>query len=527
MIWFFLELTKSSLANCQAIQLQAIVLQSPEEQKWQLFILTTRAGLIGNMTKNKSQNGFIILDIVISMVIIVTVLTTVILVVFSNQTVALDTKLNSEALGKAEKIIEDAKIQSRLDYFKTDSSSLFDGFFQKNLLVHDISPCLKNAKSSVEWQTDPNRPGKVELETILINVFSTTSLSGDCGPTSLSKTNWENINCQEGYFDYPSPDIVSTGVDLIKRGQNNYAVLAAEGSAGSNNLWVIDINDVNSPFAVSSLDTGSSLNDVDVAGKYAFSIGNSSDSQLRIVDLTDLSNPILITSRSLPGTYGSEGRKIFYHNNLVYVGTDNTYDNEFYIYSVLNPANPTFLGGYQIDGSVEDLFIREDIVDGSLKTLAYMTLSAINSAYPEFIVLDVSDPGLIVFRGFFDMPGNKSAKTLYILGKYAYIGMGSGVGDNLYVLNISNLNKINLSDATTLDSQELGIQKIMASGNLAFASIPGNSGEVIIIDTTDKTSVAPTSSCYHNQNITDFDLDNKYIYTANYNERGLGIIADN
>lgn len=479
---------------------------------------------------NNLQKGFSTLDIVLAMVIIITVLTSVILVVFSNQTIAVDTKINGLALSEAKNIIENAKIQSRLNFNSAISFSSFDGIYNKKLFINDINPCRKDAKSILSWAVDPSRPGDISLETVLLNVPAASSLAGDCGPDT-PETNWQNVICSQNGFDFPSNDLKSTGIDFVRHGQNNYAVLTSTGSTANHDLWLINVNNTSSPIKTSSINTGSSPNDIDVASNYAFIANNTSSGQLQIVDITDTASLGIIASRSLPGIGNPfpQAKKIFYYNNRVYIGTLATSGYEFYIFDVSNPGNPLYLGGYELGESVRDLVIRSERISNSTKTLAYLASSASSTSSPELVVLDVSNPSSITQIGTFNAPSATDSTALYVLGNYVYLGRkgGSGAGD-FYILDVSNKAQINLLDTLALGlSPGDKVEKIIASGGLAFVATSSGAVSLAVLNVADPLDINQVSSCNYSQKIVDFDFDGRYIYIANNDKNGLRIANDN
>src|SRR3990167_10000200 len=88
-----------------------------------------------------SQSGFSTLEIVIAFAILVIALSGVIYVLFGDQSTAMSSQTNSEALYRAQQIIEDARAsKSHATFPSIISVGLgLDDIYQKALQVSDIS----------------------------------------------------------------------------------------------------------------------------------------------------------------------------------------------------------------------------------------------------------------------------------------------------------------------------------------------------------------------------------------------------
>src|SRR3989344_5566093 len=80
-----------------------------------------------NFFFKKSSAGFSTLEILIAFGVLIMAVTAVILVIFGNQSVAVDTETNSEALSKATISLEEARATSRQSYNSLISKSSNDG----------------------------------------------------------------------------------------------------------------------------------------------------------------------------------------------------------------------------------------------------------------------------------------------------------------------------------------------------------------------------------------------------------------
>ena len=65
----------------------------------------------------KYVNGFATLEILIAFAVLILSISAVILLAFGNQSIIVDSRTNSEALYKAQKMLEEARAASRQDFF--------------------------------------------------------------------------------------------------------------------------------------------------------------------------------------------------------------------------------------------------------------------------------------------------------------------------------------------------------------------------------------------------------------------------
>ncbi|HEY9583758.1 MAG TPA: hypothetical protein VJI66_02240 [Candidatus Paceibacterota bacterium] len=82
---------------------------------------------------------------------------------------------------------------------------------------------------------------------------------------------------------------------------------------------VIDVSDVHDPTVVGSLETGTLINDIYVSGNTAYLAG-SDNKQMRIVDISDKSQPVLIDSFSPSGWQTQEGKVLDYFQGAIGLG---------------------------------------------------------------------------------------------------------------------------------------------------------------------------------------------------------------
>ncbi len=141
--------------------------------------------------------------------------------------------------------------------------------------------------------------------------------------------------------------------------------------------------------------TGSSGDGISVSGNYAYVIDNS-DSLLRIIDISDPSNPTQVGSYN-PGepfsSYDASSSLLGVSGGFVYLAIEGKSSNwQLLIIDVSNPANPHQVGSYNLDDPGNNIYDYGVSVAGSY---AYETVEyqpAGQSLSQDIRVIDMSNP---------------------------------------------------------------------------------------------------------------------------------------
>jgi hypothetical protein len=467
--------------------------------------------------KYRYQRGGSTLELLIAFAVLIMSVTAVIMVGFGNQSVSVDTETSSEALSRAQKALEDARAQSRKDFFQVASlgsdEKIESLLYRKELEIIDFSECKKEAISKVEWATSTPRPQFVEVKTVLTDIASALALGSDCDTEAPS--NWSSPT------PYNISDPIQSGsqgkdVDVIKRSDGRFAIVVTSKNGGQDTLWMIDTsNPTGTNFPTESTGTDEDLLAVDAVENYAFTAGASTTAQFQIFDISDASDPEFLLGVALPGVSGSqpEGVAIHYYNNRVYVGTERTSGPEFHIFDVTSPSAPTHLGSLEINHNVNEIFVQG--------TKAFIASSADSC---ELIVIDVSNPASLTNpcpappippnATVYNAAGNFDGTAIYVLSNKAYLGRArSQSSKDFYVLNISDTT--NISSHGSLDLQ-LGsnteVVDIIVSANTAFVgttdTTPANGGgPFLVYDVSSPANITLVSTCSLNYSETTSGMD--------------------
>jgi hypothetical protein len=497
----------------------------------------------GKKNRTKFEAGGSTLEILIAFVVLTLSITAVILVGFGNQSVSVDAETNSDAIGMSQEILEDARATSRGDFFAVANAASTEDVgplsYLKELEVIDISECKKEIRSRVSWNNDPNRNQYVSLSTILTDVAGALALGLDCD-TELPGE-WDNPQTY-GSVDLNPSGNKGTGLDLVQRGLNSYALLTSSASAVAKpDFWTIDVTDPQNPNILGNLDVGEALNKVDGNGGWAFAVGTDPNEQLQIINISDLSDPFVVATSSLPGVdpAGSfpGGVSIYYYGDRIYIGTKETAGPEFHVFDVSTPASPIHLGSLELFHNVNDIVV--------VGTNAYLATSD-NSG--ELMIIDVSTPGALDDIAYpsspyhpdnsgwkYNAPGNQDGTSLYVASQKVYLGRKRGSGDPSDLADFHILSVTSPGAIVELGSKDLGINSntevkaLVIRGPLAFLATTHSNSEFQVWNIQDPANITSPSSC----NIynfpakpTDIDFANNYGFLSVDSNDGLRVVYD-
>jgi len=484
----------------------------------------------------KLDSGSSTLEILLAFAVLTLSMSAVIMVGFGNQSVSVDSETNTEAINKANSSVEKARADSRENFFSVLSNSQTEISgplsYQNALEVLDISPCKKEVTGVVSWNLNSPRPQEVRVSTLLTSIAETLALGGDCDTDPVG--DWDNP--QSAVSVNINGQSSATGIDI----QDEIVYLSTNPSSPAKEDFFIYEFDSNSLTLteLSSLDTSSGINAVDVAGNYAYLANNETTRQLMVVDISDPENPNLISSSTLPQMTTGVGRSIFYHQDKVYIGTQylacpptcsSGQNNEFHIYDVSNPLSPSWLGSLNLNHNINEIAVQGD--------LAFLATSD-NSG--ELSIVDISDSSSMQLpddTGMkFDAPGNQDGTSLYVLGAKAYLGLwrGTGSGNSSALSDFFALDVSNPSSISTFGSRDLGISNnagivgIRVRGNLAFLAIDHPTFGFAILNISDSLLPDHTvcTSLNFSENTTGIDMEDNFVFTANRSNAEIRVIQD-
>lgn len=481
--------------------------------------------------KVRSNNGFFLLEVLIALGVFGLTVGSAFLLFFGGQSATIDSVNSERSLELAREGIEAARsIRDRnwdeltpgnhglvrlSDnwYFGTSSATSSDSqeIFTRTVSISAVDDSTKKASTTVTWQTDPNRLQKVELVTIVTAwekvIEENQNLGGDGGGSGTSG-DWLNPQTL-GSIDLGA-GLSANDLDVLEK----IIYIAAEASdSKKKDFFVINATNGASPFILSSLNTGSGLNAVDVAGNYAYVGNKSANAQLQIINISNPNSPTLTTSYQLPGVSGSGavGNSIFFYSNKIYIGTKSANGSEFHIVDVANPSSPQSLGSFEIGSDVNMIQIK-----GNFAYLATPSDSA------ELKILDISNPSQILSVGSYNASGSADGKSLYLVGTKLYLGRSGGGDSEFLILDVSDPAAVSLLGSAEIESN---VNDLRTRDNFVFIGTSDSNKEFQVWNVANIASPTLWSSFNFPQVASGIDYEDNIVYVSVRSNDAIRIIT--
>ncbi|MBI2639436.1 MAG: hypothetical protein HYW90_00890 [Candidatus Sungbacteria bacterium] len=265
-------------------------------------------------------------------------------------------------------------------------------------------------------------------------------------------------------------------------------------TAGDSVFRIVDISDLRNPIVVGSVSSGGSNSpSVSVSGRYAYiTTSLQAGNEFQIVDISNPQNPLVISSLKL----GAIGQDVFVSGSYAYVVKDDAgIAEDFIIYDISNPASPATTSAVALVTSARNI-----VVSGRY---AYIGLEGA-VAGDEFLIYDVSDPRSPVLIGSRDPSGsaNPGVHAIFIVGKRAYIGTGSNAaGNEFQIFDLTGFEAQTVL-AHSLEAGQAQIQNdLIVYGGLFGNSINTGSGGIfsrgpLSVFVASTTQVSPVSASF-------------------------------
>jgi len=475
-------------------------------------------------TKFYGNNGQSLVDILIGLALLSLGISFAAILVFGGQDAVTERGNATEAQSLAEEGLNAAKL-----IFQNNWSAVSDGthglsfasgtwalsgaqdtqnIYTRQITVTSTDANTKDISSQVSWLTNPQRPQNVTLVGRVTNWKTIIATGGDACGGSLTG-DWQNPRTL-GSVDLGA-GISATGLDV----KDKIVYMSGTASTASkHDFFIVDATDGQNPRIVSSLNTGSGLNGIDAAGNYAYLANKSSTAQLQIIDISNISAPVLRSSLGLPGV-SAYGNTIFYYDAKVFIGTLSTSGKEFHIINVADPLNPAILSSVEIGANVNAISVSGK--------MAYLALSADD----EIRVFDISNPSSPQQAGAYFAPGNsEDGKTLFMVGTRMYLGrtLGSNHTNHheLHILDISSSSNI-----TSFGSVNFlqNVNSVAVQDFLLFMGTSDSNAEFQMWNISNPANIVRTASFNFPQIGTAVDCENNFVYVAVRSNDALRIIT--
>src|SRR3989344_3912913 len=243
----------------------------------------------------KNMKGFATLEMLIAFAVIILCISAVVMVVFGNQSIAIDSETNNEAITKAQELLEKARADSRFDFNLVNSTNqnpavgscpidyISDDIYCKKIDVTQTDLFTKKVTSAVTWQT-AGRTLSTILTTLLTNL---EAINGGDTCSSELVGDWTNPQKTEYEFGADILGDTSSGFPITSIQSFEHKMYVTVNNINGNNdetFFILDIiNPTTIPGVISKLDNSpgtvsEGLNAVATDGeKYAY-VANAYDS---------------------------------------------------------------------------------------------------------------------------------------------------------------------------------------------------------------------------------------------------------
>jgi hypothetical protein len=252
---------------------------------------------------------------------------------------------------------------------------------------------------------------------------------------------------------------------------NKIAYVALDSTTASDpDFEIIDLRSQDVPVVLSSLNTGPGLRSLVLKGQNIFAAAPSTLGQIQVIDVTDKTRPQFIGRYKIPlpstTTPPTLGNVVAIYGTDLYIGTDKWDGPEFNVFDIVEPHNPQYLYGSEIDSKVNDIFPIGD--------RAYVASAG---EYP-LIVIDTNRLNLDSrILGKLSLSGwqRQSASRLDLVENALMLGRYSGgynipTDHELYKLS-DDRNSISISKSTDISG---GVYGIVGDHDGVFATVQGS-----------------------------------------------------
>lgn len=450
------------------------------------------------------NNGQLSLELIMAMTLLAIGLTSIITVHFSNQSIFLDSRLNSRALYMARSDMESARALGRQDLGLLSGSSSVEGIYTRELTVEDTGTFSRIVTSKVSWQASPLRTLDVTLLTEIADWEALEEVGGGGGLIG----DWANpVTASERDL---GPNNEGTDVDVD--GNYLYVTAAPSGAGGGpqgprNDFYIYRIVDPFNPSFISSIDTGQGLVSLSVDDGYAYAASLDGLAQLQIIGGLPAS-PALVSASTMVDN-SSSGSVVFARDDYVFLGSKSSGTGaELQIFSVSSKSSPSIVGTIEIGADVSDIYVYKDRL--------YVTTPQNNAQVLIYDISSISDPELLATYS------NGVNSGGYAIFPINYSTLFVGIGNTVYVLDTRDLSNIQVHGQYNAGG---AIIDLYVRDYLAFAGVSNANREMQIINISDYTSPYLHSYINFPQVVTGIDYQDNFVYSSVRSNNGVRIIT--
>jgi hypothetical protein len=183
-------------------------------------------------------------------------------------------------------------------------------------------------------------------------------------------------------------------------------------------IKVLDISDPANIVAKSTFTTGNgSPIDLTVRGAYLYVLDTTG-----FIEVYNIQIPTAVLFLRDVSTFGTNMVAMWMTNNYIYIVDSVAQSLE--IYTLLLQSNPTLVGSLTLSGEPKKIYVQE--------SYAYIVET------DKLEIVNVSAANAPVSVSNYTLDGNSSGNTIWVQGKYAYVGVGSSVLEVINILDPAN-----------------------------------------------------------------------------------------
>jgi hypothetical protein len=458
----------------------------------------------GSASARDGRGGFMTLEVLLCSCLACVFVFGAVNLLFCNQQISVDAQNDAYSLRLAQAGMENALAQG---FSFNPPADAQDNIFTEHLESVWLADYAKEIVSRASYSS-LGKQNKTELNSLVTNWLDALGTDTcDLGFTG----NWQNPQSR-GSLSLGANN-PATDVDAM----DGKAYVATNGSVQSaDDLFVVNVADVDHPSVIKSINTGPGLNALQAAGDYIYAANSSINGQLQIIKVADPANPtVMLNVKFAQAGSGGVASSIFYRSGKVYVGTFINSGPEFYVYNVENPLSPFYLGAFEVGSGVNKIYVYGDY--------AYLATGDVN----KFRILNISDPAHITEIGDFSGVGGtaQSGESLAVLGGQAVFGRAGGLPGahipELYLLDVNqpgNIGNLNSADVN------MSMNDIFLRGGLAFLATNQMGGQFQVYNYANN-QLAAVSSANLNSDAVALDCEGENFFVAMSGDPALRIIS--
>lgn len=433
---------------------------------------------------NKFVQGFSVLEVIIALALLMTVVVGALETHFMFEYWTLSAESASAEIALAQAEVGQVRADSTIDFYAVTTKpteKVIGGLspwaetclgggpcYWRSVHVKDISPCAKTITAAISRRIASRyATSTVSFTNDTFNETEVVKRGGDCLLVPLSPL-WASATPQKTATLVDVPTSV-TSIDTLNNRIYVTASMAPQFRIYSRPDDSILVPELLSTSTVASyrLNAVDVIRDIPSGRTYAYVVQHTVTDQLLVLDVTnDEINLVATRSLTAADPLGSfpQGWRVAAYGGRLYVLTRETAGAELHIFSITDPSNPVPInsGSMNLARTVNDFFVREQLVEGILRRYLFLAASA---DLKELALVEVTNDTPIE-RQAYNLPGTQNALAIVVHGDTLYLGRQQVT--NGPELSQYNLTTLLYGDGLPTGQSEVGadVHTLQASGQL-------------------------------------------------------------